>query len=91
MATREELDTLSSPELHDRAVHLALRHADLSFLWELLRALPAGEAARGRTDLAAADVSSVAAMISDAMAAGKGGMAESLRPFYLDYLEKHDG
>jgi hypothetical protein len=91
MTSREELDKLSAHELHDRAVHLARRRLDVSFLWELLRELPASEAARGNTDVAAADITHVSAMISDALAAGKGEEAESLRPFYLDYLEKHGG
>jgi hypothetical protein len=89
MTTREELEALSSAELHDRAVHRALRHMDVSFLWELLRALPASEAARGHTDMAAADISSVSAMISDVMGSGEGETAEALRPLYLDYLGKH--
>jgi len=91
MATREELEQLTSHELHDRAVHLAVRRLDVGFLWELLRELPASEAAQGRPDLAAADVSHVSAMISDALASGEGGIADSLRPLYLDYLEKHGG
>ena len=44
MATREELDKLSARELHDLAVRRALHHADVEFLWELLRAIPAAEA-----------------------------------------------
>jgi hypothetical protein len=91
MTTRAELESLSSRELHDRAVHLAMRRMDIGFLWELLRELPASEAAQGRTDLAAADVSHVSAMISDALASGQGEAADSLRPLYLDYLEKHRG
>jgi hypothetical protein len=89
MTTREDFEALSSRELHDRAVHLAVRRLDVGFLWELLRELPASEAASGHTDLAAADVSQVHAMISDALASGEGGLADSLRPLYLDYLEKH--
>lgn len=91
MTTREELDSLSSHELHDRAIHLAMRRLDVRFLWELLRELPASEAASGHNDLAAADVTHVSAMISDALASGGGQIADSLRPFYLDYLEKHSG
>ncbi len=90
MTTRDDLDALSSADLHDRAVHLAMRRMDIGFLWELLRELPASEAANGRTDLAA-DVSRVSAMISDALASGHGGIADSLRPFYLGYLQKHGG
>lgn len=91
MTSREELESLSSHELHDRAIHLALRHMDIGFLWELLRELPASEAARGRSDIAAADITQISAMITDALSAGEDGLADSLRPLYLDYLEKHDG
>lgn len=89
MASRAELEALSSHDLHDRAVHTAMRHMDVGFLWDLLRALPASEAARGRADLAAADITQVSAMISDALRSGEGDEADSLRPMYLDYLEKH--
>lgn len=91
MTSRDELEALSSPELHDRAVRLAVRHLDIGFLWELLRELPASEAARGRTDIAAADVTQVSAMISEALGSGDSEIADSLRPLYLDYLEKHGG
>ncbi|MGE5132797.1 MAG: hypothetical protein ACM32E_07780 [Gemmatimonadota bacterium] len=91
MSSREELEALSSHELHDRAVHVAMRHMDIGFLWDLLRAIPASEAARGRVDLAAADVTQMSAMISDALRSGEGDEADSLRPMYLDYLEKHEG
>lgn len=90
MTDRATLESLSSPELHDRAVHRALHHLDIGFLWELLRAIPASEAAAGHPDHAAADVTQVSAMISDALHSGEGDTAESLRPLYLDYLEKHD-
>lgn len=91
MPSREELEALSSHELHDRAVHVAIRHMDVRFLWDLLEAIPASEAARGRVDLAAADVTQVSAMITDALRSGEGDEADSLRPMYLDYLEKHGG
>lgn len=90
MSSREELEALSSQELHDRAVHVAVRRMDIGFLWDLLRAIPASEAAQGRTDIAAADVTRVSAMITDALRSGDDDMADALRPMYLDYLEKHD-
>jgi hypothetical protein len=37
MTPREDLHALSSPDLRDRAVHLAMRRMDIGFLWELLR------------------------------------------------------
>jgi hypothetical protein len=91
MNDRDTLDTLSSRELHDRAVHRAIHHMDLGFLWQLLREIPAGEAVAGHSDHAAADVTQLSAMISDALGSGDPDVADSLRPLYLDYLEKHGG
>ena len=91
MTDRAALEALSSRELHDRAVRRAVHHLDVGFLWELLRAIPASEAAAGHADHAAADVTQVSAMISDALASGEGDEAEALRPLYLGYLEKHGG
>lgn len=89
MATRAELETLSSEELHDRATQHALRHANVKFFWNLLRALPAAEASVGEIDEARTDVQSLYGRLNDLRHAGEGDVAEALRPFYLDYLEKH--
>ena len=89
MTDRATLEALSSHELHDRAVRRAMHHLDVGFLWELLRAIPAGEAASGHPDHTAADITQLSAMISDALGSGEGDVAESLRPLYLDYLESH--
>jgi hypothetical protein len=89
MTDGDNLDQLSARELHDLAVHRALRHVDVKFLWDLLRELPAGEAAAGRTDLATADALHLSRLISDAIDSGEGEVAESLRPFYTDYLRSH--
>jgi len=90
MVTREDLDALSSRELHDRAVHRAVRHLDVGFLWHLLREIPAAEAAEGHVDVATGDAIKLSALISDALGAGEGDVAEGLRPLYLTYLEEHD-
>lgn len=90
MTTREELDALSSRELHDRAVHHALHHADVEFLWQLLRAIPAAEAAEGHPAHAGMDITKVSALLSDAVTSGETDVADALRPMYLDYLEKHE-
>ena len=89
MATRDELDQLSSHELHDRAVRRAVHHLDVGFLGELLRAIPAAEASEGHDDEAGRDISKVTALLDDAISSGEGDVAEALRPIYLDYLEKH--
>ena len=91
MTAPDDLDALSSRELHDRAVRRALHHLDVRFLWELLRAIPAGEAAAGHPANAAADAVKLSAMISDALSSGEGDVGDSLRPLYLDYLKKHGG
>ena len=87
--TRDELDALSSHELHDLAVHRAVRHVDVEFLWELLRAIPAAEASEGHSIEAGRDISKVTALIADAIDSGKGDEAEALRPLYIDYLARH--
>jgi hypothetical protein len=84
MATFEELDALSSKELHDRAVHVAERHLDVKFFFELLEAIPAANAAEGE-----ADVMSMRALLNDLLHADEGELADSLRPIYIDYLIKH--
>lgn len=89
MTTRDELETLPSRELHDLAVHRALHHADVEFLWELLRALPAAEASEGHPAHAGMDITKVSALIADAIDSGEGELAEALRPLYIDYLTKH--
>ncbi len=89
MSTREELDALSSRELHDLAIRRALHHVDVEFLWELLRAIPAAEASEGSPIEAGRDITKVTALLADAISSGKGETAEALRPLYLDYLVKH--
>lgn len=89
MATRDELDQLSSRELHDLAVRRALHHVDIEFLWELLRAIPAAEASEGHDAEAGRDINQVSSLLDDAIGSGKTDVAEALRPLYLDYLEKH--
>ena len=89
MATREELDKLSSRELHDLAVRRAVKHVDVEFFWELLRAIPAAEASEGHDAEAGRDVTHLSVLLDDAIGSGEGDLAEALRPLYLDYLEKH--
>jgi hypothetical protein len=89
VATREELDKLSSRELHDMAVRRALHHADVEFLWDLLRSIPEAEAVEGHDAEAGRDITKVTSLIDDAIGSGKTDIADALRPLYLDYLVKH--
>jgi hypothetical protein len=89
MAGNEELEKLSSKELHDRAVRLAARRGDVKYLWRLLKSIPAAEAAAGNLGESELDIKYVVPMIDDYIHAGDGEIAEVLRPYYLDYLTEH--
>jgi hypothetical protein len=85
----DPLDALSSPELHDLAVSHAKRHLNVRFFWDLMKFLPAAEAAAGELAEADADIQRMSAHVDDVTDAGRGEVAEQLRPFYLEYLRKH--
>ena len=91
MADRDELESLSTKELHDRAVQLAEHRLDLGFLWRLVKAIPVAETAAGHLDKAEADVGvgDLIPLLDDWDHAGEGDLGEALRPMYLDYLEMH--
>jgi hypothetical protein len=85
----DDLESLSSQELHDLAVHRAKRHVDVKFFWQLMQTLPAAEAAAGELDEAETDVLRLSAHVDDVTQSGEGEVAEMMRPFYLDYLRRH--
>jgi hypothetical protein len=87
-ATLEHCERLSSTELHDLAVRRARRHADIRFFWRLMEVLPAAQAAAGDLREAEADVARLSAHLNDITDAGRGEVAEALRPFYIDYLTR---
>jgi hypothetical protein len=89
MAEGDGLEQLSSQELHDLAVQRARRHLDARFFWRLMKVLPAAEAAAGEWEDAEADLQRMAAHLDDVTDAGRGEVAENLRPFYLEYLREH--
>lgn len=89
MTDLDDLESLSSRELHDLAVRRARHHLDLAFLWELLRALPAGEIAAGHPEHAQADALKLSALIGDAIDSDDSDIEDALRPLYLGYLTKH--
>ena len=90
MASETDLEQLSSKDLHDLAVSHARRHVNVKFFWDLVKVLPVAEAAAGEQDEADADISSMLAHVDDITDSGKGEVADLLRPFYLDYLKRHD-
>jgi hypothetical protein len=89
MNGREELDKLSTRELHDRAMQRARHHLDVGFLWDLIKAVPVAEAAAGHKGEAEADVVSLSSLITDVLHSNEAEVAEQLRPFYIDYLAEH--
>lgn len=90
MTTFEELDALSSGELHDRAVKRAEKHVDIRFFFDLLEALPAAEVAAGNLDQSTADIFKVGSLVRDIFRSDEGPLADSLRPFYIEYLLEHE-
>jgi hypothetical protein len=84
-----DLEALSSRELHDLAMRRAFRHADVAFLWRLLRAIPAAETIEGDAREAGEDMTKLSSLVADAVDSGEGAIAEALRPLYIDYLSKH--
>jgi hypothetical protein len=89
MSRRDELDALSSQELHDRAVKRAEKHLDVKFLWNLMKLVPAANAAAGQQDEADYDVVHWSGQVADTFRDDDGNLSDALRPVYLDYLEQH--
>jgi len=85
----DELDQLSTHELHDRAVHRAEKHADVRFFWSLLQVIPMAEVISGDEGEAEYDVQSSKGLVYDALHSGDGELGEALRPIFIDYLRKH--
>jgi hypothetical protein len=85
----DDLEGLSTHELHDRAIHHAERHFDVKFFWSLLEMIPAAETLSGDPGEADFDVESSRGLISDAIHSGDGKLGEALRPVFIDYLRKH--
>lgn len=88
MTDQDGLDTLSSQQLHDLAVRRAKRHLDARFFYNLMKLLPVAEAGAGDEEWEM-DVMRLSAHVDDVTEAGKGEVADLMRPFYLEYLRKH--
>jgi hypothetical protein len=90
MTSFEELDALSSEELHDRAFRHAERHLNLKFFWDLLQYTPAAEAEAGDIDEAESDAQHASGQVADAVDQ-RPELKDAMRPVYIDYLLKHPG
>ncbi|MEO8476710.1 MAG: hypothetical protein ABI572_06620 [Actinomycetota bacterium] len=91
MTTRDDLEALSTKELHDRAIESARAHLDVGFLWQLVKALPVAEEMVGDDERSKVDIMRPLALINDFLDAGEGALGEALRPLYVTYLEEHAG
>jgi hypothetical protein len=88
MATYDELDQLSTQELHDRAWRRAKHHLDVKFFWELLKITPAAKEVEGDSSEAVNEIAHPSGQVIEALEEDP-GLIEALRPVYLDYLVKH--
>jgi hypothetical protein len=85
----EDLESLPTRELHDRAVRRAERHLDMRFMWELLQAIPAAETVSGDRGEGEYDSQFVKGLVYDAVHSGDGSLGEALRPLFIDYIRRH--
>jgi hypothetical protein len=85
VTTFEELDALSSRELHDRAVKLAERRLDVAFFWRLLEETPAAHVASGNPERGEEEVVHWSRQVFDLLRHDDAAI-EARRPIYIDYL-----
>ena len=90
MTTFEELDALSSRELHDRAVKRAERRLDIPFFWRLLQEGTAADAAEGDVQRGDEQISHWSRQMLEVLRHDDEAL-EARRPIYLDYLLKREG
>jgi hypothetical protein len=90
VTTFEELDALSSRELHDRAVKRAERHFDVKFFWRLMSEAPATAVAEGDVEEAQEEVAHWSRQVTDILRHDEAAM-DARRPIYIDYLLRHSG
>jgi hypothetical protein len=86
--TFDELNKLSSKDLHDRAFRHAEHHLDVKFFWDLVEMLPAAEAVKGNVGEADSEILHPMNAVVDAVEQDP-ALMDALRPVYIDYLQKH--
>ena len=90
MPNFEEVEQLSTRELHDRAFRLARHRLDVGFFYRLLQAVPAAEATAGHLDESKEDTLSLAQRVEDLIHPDTSEEADAFRPIYIDYLLEHE-
>jgi hypothetical protein len=87
VTTYDDLESVSSRELHDRAFAHAQKHLDIGFFWRLLKAIPEAEAVAGSPDESTTDLFHISAWLADFL--DSRDLDDALRPFYAEYLVEH--
>jgi hypothetical protein len=85
VTTFDELDALSSRELHDRAVKRAEHRLDISFFWRLIQEGTAAEAAKGSLERGEEETAHWSRQMLDVLRHDEVAL-EARRPIYIDYL-----
>lgn len=88
MITRDDLETMSSKDLHDRAIGIAKAEGDLDWLWHVLGSIPAAEGQIGDLEDSGMDVGATILALNTFVRADR-TLPDSLRPQYIDYLLEH--
>ena len=88
MIASDDLETLTSRQLHERAIDLAKAGGDLDWLWHLLGSIPSAEGQLGELDDSGLDVASVISAINARIRVDLAAQ-EILRPQYVGYLLEH--
>ena len=89
MTTFEELDALSSRELHDRAVKRAERRLDVSFFWRLMEEGTAADAAEGSLERGEEQTAHWSRQVLEVLRHDDAAL-DARRPIYIEYLRKHE-
>lgn len=88
MITREDLETLSSSQLHERAVDAAKAEGDIDWLWHILGSIPSMDGQLGELDDSGLDVASLVTAINGALRSDRTA-SDLLRSQYIEYLLEH--
>jgi hypothetical protein len=89
VTTFEELDALSSRELHDRAVKRAEHRLDARFFWRLLQEGTAADAAEGDVERGKEQTARWSRQVLELLRHDEAAL-DARRPIYIDYLLKHE-
>jgi hypothetical protein len=85
VTTFEELDALSTRELHDRAVKRAEHRLDVPFFWRLVQEGTAADAAEGSLERSEEQTAHWSRQVLELLRHDDAAL-ETRRPIYIDYL-----